>query len=70
MPAFVLSATRVRGPCPVCWRGDPAEGGFVSKADLIDRLLAGAHEPLESDGHCFAKRRGKRLVDGGERQQH
>jgi hypothetical protein len=63
---FVLSATRVRGPCPVCWRGDPVEGGFESKAYLIDRLLAGAHELLESDGRWFARRRGKRLVDGGE----
>ncbi|WIA11772.1 hypothetical protein OEZ85_011866 [Tetradesmus obliquus] len=42
-------------------------GGFASKADLVDRLLAGAHEPLISDGRCFARRRGKLLVDGGIR---
>lgn len=65
-PPFVLAATKVQGPCPVCWRPDLASSGFSSKTELVDRLLAGAQEPKVSDNHCFARERGHGwFMDGG-----
>lgn len=64
-PGFALAATRIQGPCPVCWKAELMQEPFCSRDDLVQRLLTAVHEPVGSDGRLFVKYRRHRYADGG-----
>lgn len=64
-PAVTLTASRIKGPCPACWRGQLLNEPFSSREDLVQRLLVAIHEPRETDGRLCVRYNRHYYADGG-----
>eukprot|EP00878_Enallax_costatus_P022552 GHUV01023930.1.p1 GENE.GHUV01023930.1~~GHUV01023930.1.p1 ORF type:complete len:214 (-),score=54.09 GHUV01023930.1:1014-1655(-) len=67
-PEVVLTASKISGPCPMCWQSQVFEEPFISREDLVERLLVAVHEPKETDGRLCVPYRKHHYADGGEQQ--